>query len=198
MWTARVIERANARVAEAVSSCETASATVIARYTAAMAVNYTDWMGKTYPWLRAQEAKNVLIESMKDKQAGDHIGMMEFFAQQASALPSDSDHAHVKFQVVEIRQMLANTAAAGLNGLMLLTLLEHASEIIGPNLELRAKSCGAYDFSYIQRHATASAKNRRRFLEATEEESKRGYTNINATLVGATEAGIALIHKIWA
>src|SRR6185503_914166 len=68
---------------------------IIARYTAAIAVNFTDWMGKTCPWARHELAQHALKDNLRCEQADNHAGMLLNFAAQANAMPSEEHYMHV-------------------------------------------------------------------------------------------------------
>src|SRR5688572_17854799 len=67
------------------------SRTVISRYTAAIAVNFTDWMGKTLLWASHEKSKYVLPDNLHYESKEDHVGMLLDFARQSNALPRSKE-----------------------------------------------------------------------------------------------------------
>lgn len=192
------IERAKARVKEIVAGCSTDSHTVIARYTAAIAVNFTDWIGKTAPWVRHEVAYCALVDNLRCESEQDHVEMLLRFAELSQALPNQGDCAHMKDEVAAVRRLFKNPATAGLSGLALLAILENTSEEFILDLARRAKLCGCTDFTYTDVHGVADAEHSEAFLVATQAERTMGYENDVMLVTQASDAAINLIAKIYA
>ena len=171
---------------------------VIARYTAAVAVNFTDWIGKTIPWTRHEAAYNALVDNLRCESSQDHVGMLLRFAALSKALPNREDYAHTDMEVAAIRKLLAEPATAGLSGIALCAVLENTSEIFIPDLARRAEKCGCTDFTYIDVHGAADVEHSYAFLKATEAEQTMRYQDSDFLVTAATETALALIAKIYA
>ncbi len=103
---------------------------LIGRYTAAFAVNFTDWIGKTYPWVRHELAQHALKDNLRCEQTQDHIGLLMRLASACKATPTMQDHRDACEQVIAIRKNLTRTNTnAGLRGLAILAHLESMSEV---------------------------------------------------------------------
>ena len=78
---------------------------VLARYTAATAVNFTDWVGKTIPWVRHELSRQVLIDNLRCETVDDHVGMLLNFATLSGAMPERADYAHVEDDLKNVRSI---------------------------------------------------------------------------------------------
>lgn len=75
MTTKQFISNAKAEVREMILRSDVDSRTIIARYTAAVAVNFTDWIGKTIPWARHETARHALVDNLRCESVHDHVKM---------------------------------------------------------------------------------------------------------------------------
>lgn len=198
MTTKELISNAKVRVKEIVGNCKTDSHTVIARYTAAVAVNFTDWIGKTIPWARHETAYHVLVDNLRCESVQDHVKMLLDFAALSNAMPDCRDYDATKYEVANIRKLFADPTAAGLSGVALCAVLENTSEIFIPDLAKRAKELGCADFTYTDMHGEADVEHSDAFLKATEAEETMGYRNAEYFIKDATELAVALIARIYA
>jgi len=169
------ISKAKSQIEKIVRKCKTDSRTIIARYTAAVAVNFTDWIGKTIPWVRHEISYHTLVDNLRCESANDHVGMLLRFAKLCNALPESDDFAQTYEEVSAIRHLFAEPATAGLAGVVLCAVLENVSEIFIPDLAGRAKSCGCTNFEYTDVHGEADIKHSKAFIDAVEAELTMGY-----------------------
>lgn len=198
MTAQELISNAKERVRWIVENSKTDSRTVIARYTAAVAVNFTDWIGKTIPWARHETAYHALVDNLRCEASQDHVGMLLRFAAHSKAMPDHKDYAHTYDEVASIRKLFAEPATAGLSGVALCAVLENTSEIFIPDLARRAKELGCTDFTYTNVHGEADAEHSDAFLRATEAEETMGYRSAEYFVNDAAEQAIALIARIYA
>ena len=181
----------------AVKNSRQASVTVISRYTAAIAVNFTDWMGKTLPWARHPYAQFVLKDNLCCEATEDHVGMLHKFAHDCGALPRYQHHQWTHVEVTHIRRLLADPVSAGLAGVALCAILETASESFIPDLAERAAECGCRDLTYTNTHGAADIEHSRAFLKALELESRMGYQDPQFTIRCAADFAADLFEKIY-
>lgn len=173
----RILSEKN-HVRKIVGECQTDSHLVIARYTAAVAVNFTDWIGKTIPFVRHEDSYQVLVNNLRCESAHDHVGMLLQFAELSGSLPGRDDYVHVAEQVGLIRSLFTDSNGAGLCGIALCAFLENTSEIFIPDLARRAKECGCTDFTYTDIHGEADIEHSEAFIRALQVEySNGGYFN---------------------
>lgn len=197
MTAKELISNAKEQVREIVENSRTDSQTVIARYTAAVAVNFTDWIGKTIPWARHETAHHALVDNLRCEAVQDHVKMLLNFAMFSKAMPDREDYAHTYLEVANIRKLFAEPSTAGLSGVALCAVLENTSEIFIPDLARRAKELGCTDFTYTNVHGEADVEHSNAFLKATEAEETMGYRNAEYFVKDAAELAVALIARIY-
>ncbi len=172
--------------------------TAIRLYTAAIAVNFTDWMGKTFPWVCSNEAASALQENMQCEQEDDHVGMLIAFAGSVHCLPEECDYAIVAKDVSRIRDRMRNTDTAGLCGLVLMTILENLSELFIPVLERIAINIGTPDLTYTKAHGAADIAHSAAFTAALECEFATGkYQGADHLIADTTELTLNLLRTIF-
>ena len=198
MKTKKFISNAKNEVGRIIAHSKVDSRTIIARYTAAVAVNFTDWIGKTIPWARHETARHALVDNLRCEAVHDHVRMLLNFAALSKAMPDREDYAHTYDEVTDIRKLFAEPTTAGLSGVALCAVLENTSEIFIPDLARRAKECGCTDFEYTNVHGEADVEHSDAFLRATEAEQTMGYRNPEYFVRDATELAVALIARIYA
>ncbi|MBX4210839.1 hypothetical protein KW783_02590 [Candidatus Parcubacteria bacterium] len=177
---------------------------IISRYVATVGINFTDWIGKTYPWTRHELAQYALKDNLRCEQSEDHIGMLIKFAEHAMYFPEWNQFAHSK-EVRVIRQLLSNIEDAGLTGLIILAILENTSEVFIPVLEkliqkfhlLHRKTYGSADLTYTQAHGKADAKHSDAFTAALKAEWTMGYRNHEGIVFNASNAAVNFLRRIF-
>lgn len=170
---------------------------IIARYVAAFAVNFTDWIGKTLPWARHELAQFALRDNLRCEQGQDHIGMLLNFARQAGVHATDLGSYHVSQKVAMIRNLLRDTSNAGLAGLVILSVLEETSKIFIPVLEDMGRRLGITDLTYTQVHGEADAQHSEAFIRALKAELAVGYQDYDILTRSAANAAVGLLQKIF-
>ncbi len=191
------ISRAKDEVGDIVINCNTDSRVVIARYTAAIAVNFTDWIGKTIPWVRHETARHALVDNLRCESIQDHVGMLLRFAALSNAQPNRDDFTHTYREVSLIRKLFTEPAISGLNGIALCAVLESTSEIFIPDLARRAEKCGCTDFTYTDIHGEADVKHSNAFIRALEAEQAMGYSDPEYLIEQTVKVAINLIASIY-
>ena len=149
---------------------------LISKYTAAFAINFTDWMGKTLPWVRHELARYALTDNLRCEATEDHVGMLIEFAKDCEAFPDTGNYLDTAHAVSMVRDLLKDPRTAGLAGLTMMTLLEHTSAKFIPVLERMATLCGSTNLRYTQVHGEADKKHSEAFTNALAAEWGMGYT----------------------
>jgi hypothetical protein len=180
-----------------VSNSKAGDRDVLARYTAATAVNFTDWVGKTIPWVRHELSRQVLIDNLRCETADDHVGMLLNFATLSGAMPERADYAHVEDDLKNVRSIFNPIQQAGLSGLALCAMLESTSEIFIPDLAERAKRLGCKDFTYTDVHGVADVAHSDGAIRALECEVTMGYSNWMRSVESAQWACNILFSSIY-
>jgi hypothetical protein len=191
------IEEAKKKVSKIVNESTVDSKIVIARYTAAVAVNFTDWIGKTLPWVRHEVAYCALVDNMRCESVNDHVGMLLNFATLSNAMPGIDHYEYVSNEVAAIRAIFSDVATSGLAGVALCAVLENTSEVFIPDLAKRAKNLGCTDFTYTDVHGEADIEHSEAFTKATVAELEMGYVNGEKIIQRSVDLGTALIEKIY-
>ncbi|MEK7151495.1 MAG: iron-containing redox enzyme family protein [Patescibacteria group bacterium] len=150
---------------------------IVRRYTAAVAINFTDWMGKTLPWVRHELARYALADNLRCETVENHADMLLDFACYCDATPDDDSYRFTNRQVQEIRRLLSNPLMAGVVGLTVMTLLEAISQEFIPILEKIAIRLGASNsqLQYTQVHGMADVAHADNFTKALKAELTMGY-----------------------
>lgn len=168
----------------------------IGLYTAAVAINFTDWIGKTLPWVRHERARYALTENLRLEQSDDHVGMLLRFAEDANAMPSEEMFARVAQPVAGIRIFLKDVRNAGFVGLTILAILEGTSPIFIPVLEELGRELGVKDLTYTRVHGEADAAHAEDLANALKAELDMGY-NTGFLLDNARDATVRLLRVIF-
>lgn len=192
-----LISEGKIRVSRAVAGAHAQHRKVISRYTAAIAVNFTDWLGKTFPWVRHEKGRFVVMDNLRSESVQDHVGMLLRFAGQCRAWPETVDYIHTDEAVASIRALFAAPVSAGLAGLALCAALENTSEVFIPDLAQRAKTLGCEDLTYTDVHGAADEAHSRAFLEAVEAEQTMGYRDSEFFIREGVERAVVLIEMIY-
>lgn len=193
-----VLSNARNQIQQVMEGSQVDDRDVIARYTAAVAVNFTDWIGKTIPWVQHEFARYALIDNLRCEATQDHVGMLLQFAALSDAMPCRTDYAHTSKQVTAIRELFKNPKVAGLCGVALCAVLENTSEIFIPDLASRAKRRGCTDFTYTDVHGEADIDHSKAFAKALEEERDMHYYGSTSHLIKDTfDRAVALIGQIY-
>ncbi len=193
-----IIDQATEDVRQIVERAHVDSMTMIARYAAAFAVNFTDWMGRTILWVRHEKSRYVLADNLRCESVEDHVGMLLQFAELSGALPARVHFATVRREVSEIRHLFRDPLTAGLSGMVLLTVLEVTSEVFIPDLAERARRCGCTNFTYTDVHGSADIAHSLAFTEAVKGEATMGYIDAEAIMRKAADAAVTLMRRIYA
>lgn len=168
---------------------------LVARYTAAFAVNFTDWIGKTLPWVRHEKAHYALVDNLRCESVEDHVGMLLNFAKCAGAeIPAYEPARDVSDAVWGMRELFKDPSWSGIAGLTVLALLENLSQDFIPFLEQYAKDLGATDLTYTQTHGVADAKHADAFIDALQAELEM-HRHLDPTAV--TEVVAEAAHRVF-
>ncbi len=184
----QLISQAKGEIQEAIHGYHGNAQTIIGRYTAAIAVNFTDWIGKSIPWVRHETAYHALVDNLRCEASQDHVGMLLRFASLSDASPDRGAYIHTYDEVAAIRKLFAEPVTARPS------LASHFARPLracrrssSPDLALRAKQCGCTDFTYTDIHGEADAAHSGAFVNATEAERTMGYRDPDHFIARAIE-----------
>ena len=176
---------------------ESESNVVIARYTAAVEGNFIAWLGMTYPWLRHERARFVVLDNLRCEMRGNHRGMLLRFAENCDAVPDKDEYKYVSQSVNKVGSLFGQPTLAGLRGLAVLATLEHLSLVFIPELARRAKGCGCTDFTYTQTHGAADVAHSIALIEAVGDEMVMGYVSAETVVIEAMRVAEDLVSNIF-
>lgn len=192
-----IIQESKEAVRQIVETSRTDSMTIIQRYVAAVAGNFTDWIGKTIPSARHELARYALTDNLRCESEQDHVGMLFEFALRSHALPEGTHYSYVLNSVEKIRGLFKDWNTAGLSGVALCAALENTSEVFIPDLERRAIELGCNDLTYTKVHGVADIEHSRAFSNATIAEFDAGYNDPEIIVRLAVDSAQNLIHCIY-
>ncbi len=170
---------------------------MLSKYTAALAVNFTDWIGKTYLWTRSLEAQLALMDILNQEQTNDRIGALHRLAKQCQAMPHEEHFTAVEEKVSAVRHLLMDIQTVGISGLAVIAILENASEVFMPTLESWAISLGCIDFEYFEAKEKPNGKHASSLLNGLEIELSRNYRNLEQLLSTAEAHSLRLLSSIF-
>ncbi len=193
----RLVEVSKFAVRDMVSQSEVSSWQVIARYTATFAVNFTDWLGRAYPWVRHELSQHALKDNLRCEAEQDHVEMLLAFAHSCGAEPTPFEHSLMRGPLRDVRALFKKSENAGLGGLALCAVLEGTSAIFIPDLAKRGAELGCKSFAYTDVHGEADIEHADAFTKALEAECGMGYSNPELTCHRGAEAALRLIRVIY-
>lgn len=192
-----LIQSAKNNVSEIVLNSKAEPRSVLARYTAATAVNFTDWLGKTTPWVRHEDSYRALVDNLRCEAEHDHVGMLLEFAKLSKSSPEKEDYELVSDDVSKIRALFKDSTLSGIRGLALSAFLENTSEIFIPDLAQKAKSLGCSNFTYTDVHGEADKEHSEAFVNALKSEVTMGYENPENLITEVFETSLNLLRRVY-
>jgi len=79
---------------------------IIARYAAVLEGNFIYWMTGAFLSVGSDEAREKILENLREEVRDCHPGMMRRFAMAADAVPTDADASEVYRSVSDVRQFI--------------------------------------------------------------------------------------------
>lgn len=143
---------------------------ILAIYNAGVAVNFTDWIGKTMRRAQSKIGLKALGENLDCEMEDEHVEMLNHFSAQCGAMPGQNDYRYIAENARLIRALFRDRATAGLAGMTVLALLENTSEIFIPVLAAMGKRLDVKDFTYTDVHGAADVEHSQALAKALDEE----------------------------
>lgn len=187
----------NCRIALALPKSPSRAKEVIGRYTAAFAVNFTDWLGRANLFTRHEHARFALQANLRCEVADDHVGMLLRFAKSCNSIPEREHYAVVQPSVEKIRQLFTKEYSAGLAGVVVVAALEEQAVLFIPHLAILARECGCTDYEYTNVHGASDTEHALNLAAAVQAEKE--YYGDGAEKIGleARERVFELLEKIF-
>lgn len=166
---------------------------VIARYAAAIAPNFTQWLATTASSVRSKKARDIIRKNLHDEITQDHPGMLKRFCDTANITISPQDvEARTEDLYYISGDVFDRGYATSVRKVAALAVMETASPLFIPTLEKYAKNLGSTDFQYTQVHGAADIEHATELIEALNHEIKEQRTRrltegfcTSATRIGA-------------
>jgi hypothetical protein len=95
---------------------------MIARYAAVLEGNFIYWMTATYLSVKAEEARPILIDNLREEVRDCHPAMLRNFTMAARAFPTDQDALAVHTDLTNVRLFLGHLS--GVQNLLTMAFFE--------------------------------------------------------------------------
>jgi Iron-containing redox enzyme len=95
---------------------------IIARYTAVLEGNFIYWMTATYLSVKAEEARPILLDNLREEVGDCHPAMLRKFTMAAHAFPTDKDALDVHSDLTNVRLFLGRFS--GVQNLLTMAFFE--------------------------------------------------------------------------
>jgi hypothetical protein len=95
---------------------------MIARYSAVLEGNFIYWMTATYLSVKAEEARPILLDNLREEVRDAHPAMLRTFSMEAHAFPTDADALAVHTDLTNVRLFLGRLS--GVQNLLTMAFFE--------------------------------------------------------------------------
>jgi hypothetical protein len=95
---------------------------MIARYSAVLEGNFIYWMTATYLSVKAEEARPILLDNLREEVRDAHPAMLRTFSMAAHAFPTDEDALAVHTDLTNVRLFLGRLS--GVQNLLTMAFFE--------------------------------------------------------------------------
>jgi hypothetical protein len=170
---------------------------VVARYTAAIAPNFTAWMAYSAVFARHERARFALTDNLRVELADDHQGMLIEFKNSCGVAVTERHNRMVATPVSDIFSLFVDTKFAGLSGTAVCAILEATSAVFIRDLEERARKLGSKNFRYTGVHGAADAAHAELLKQGLFAEANEGYSVPMKHLEYSARMTLSLVNAIW-
>ena len=143
---------------------------IIARYTAVLEGNFIYWMTGALLSAGSEEARNKIIENLREEVRDCHPGMMRRFAKAANAVPTDTDSEAVYNNLMSVRQFIGRMDAVPITVTM--AFFEGFICQFMPYLAELAERNGSAEKEYTDVHGVCDITHTQELYHALEAEMK--------------------------
>jgi hypothetical protein len=123
---------------------------IIARYTAVLEGNFIYWMTGAYIAAGSNEAREKIMENLREEVRDCHPGMMRRFALAAHAIPTDADTQAIYPYLMNVRLFIGHLSAVPI--VVTMAFFEGFIQRFMPYLADLAKRQGSVDMEYTDVH----------------------------------------------
>lgn len=167
---------------------------IIARYASVLEGNFIYWMTAAYVASSAVEAREIIMENLRQEISECHPGMMRRFAMAAGAVPTGSDALDVYPALSAVRSFIGKLSAVPL--LITMAFFEgFIQRFMGYLAELAQKQ-GSREMQYTDVHGVCDVEHSQELLVAVEAEIAIAQPEPNAALFEGVSLLKVLIEDI--
>lgn len=123
---------------------------IIARYTAVLEGNFIYWMTATYLSVKAEEARPILLDNLREEVGDCHPAMLRKFTMAAHAFPTDKDALDVHSDLTNVRLFLGRFS--GVQNLLTMAFFEGYIQQFMAYLAELAEAQGSVERVYTDVH----------------------------------------------
>lgn len=167
---------------------------IISRYTSVLEGNFIYWMTAAYLSVKAEEARAILIETLREEASDCHPEMLRRFSIAASAFPTDSDAMAVREGLNNVRRFLGRML--GVQNVLTMAFCESYIQRFMSYLAELAIDQGSTDLQYTEKHGVCDIAHSERLLMALSAERAVNPPDPNSDLFEGVNELSALIQTI--
>jgi hypothetical protein len=167
---------------------------VIARYTAVLEGNFIYWMTATYLSVKAEDAKPVIIDNLREECGDSHPAMMRRFAVAAHAFPTDKDFFAIQEEMTNVRLFLGRLS--GVQNVLTMAYFEGFIQQFMAYLADLAKAQGSTDMEYTDVHGVCDIAHTEGLFVALDAELKVNQPAAGTDIFEGVDLLSALVQKI--
>jgi hypothetical protein len=167
---------------------------IIARYTAVLEGNFIYWMTAAYLAVRAEEARPVIIDNLREEVGDAHPAMLRRFTLAAHALPTIEDALAVQDELTSVRLFLGRLSGA--QNVLTMAFFEGFIQQFMAYLAELAQAQGSYEFEYTDVHGVCDIAHSQGLFAALEAEMALNPPEPDTDLFEGVYLLRALIEKI--
>jgi hypothetical protein len=141
---------------------------IIARYTAVLEGNFIYWMTGALLSVGSDEARDKILENLREEVRDCHPGMMRRFAIAASAVPTEADAAAVYRNLMSVRLFVGRLSPVPI--VVTMAFFEGFIQRFMPYLADLAKRQGSSEMEYTDVHGVCDITHTEELFRALESE----------------------------
>ena len=167
---------------------------MIARYAAVLEGNFIYWMTAALLAVRSHQAREIILENLREEISDCHPGMMRRFAVAAGAVPTDSDATAVYPELSDVRLFVGRLSPLPL--LMMMAFFEGFIQRFMEFLADLAERQGSAELEYTTVHGVCDIEHSEGLFRAIESEIKIAPPNPQVNLSEGVDILRSLIQRI--
>jgi hypothetical protein len=141
---------------------------IIARYTAVLEGNFIYWMTATLLAVKAEDARPIILDNLREEVGDSHPVMLRKFAIAANAFPTDTDAFAVNQDLTNVRLFLGRLSGVG--SVLAMAFFEGTIQKFMSYLADLAAAQGSTDLEYTDVHGVCDVAHTQGLITATSAE----------------------------